>query len=89
MKYAKIGFWIIILCAYINNSIAQDFGILEPSGEVMETGLDNRSLAMGKTTTTTSRSSSAIFSNPSILATFSKPQFQVGGNSYTEQLKVK
>lgn len=45
----------------------------------METGLDNRSLAMGKTTTTTSRSSSAIFSNPSILATFSKPQFQVGG----------
>ena len=34
---------------------------------------------MGKTTTTTSRSSSAIFSNPSILATFSKPQIQVGG----------
>ena len=79
MKFFKIGFWIFILCIFISNSIAQEFRILEPSGEVMETGIDNRSLAMGKTTTTTSRSSSAIFSNPSILATFSKPQFQVGG----------
>ena len=80
MKFFNLGFCIFILCIFINNSIAQEYGfLLAPSGEVMETGLDNRSLAMGKTTTTTSRSSSAIFSNPSILATFSKPQFQVGG----------
>lgn len=79
MKLFKLGFWIIILCILINNSMAQDFGILTPSGEVLETGFDNRSLAMGKTTTTTSRSSSVIFSNPSVLATFSKPQVQAGG----------
>ena len=34
---------------------------------------------MGKTTITTPRGSSAIFSNPSILATFSEPQVQAGG----------
>lgn len=80
MKFFNLGFCIFILCIFINNSIAQEYEfLLAPSREVMETGLDNRSLAMGKTTTTTSRSSSAIFSNPSILATFSKPQFQVGG----------
>ena len=72
--------------------MAQDFGILReyeilsrtqeglpPSTEIIETGFDNRSLAMGKTTTITSRSSSALFSNPSVLATFSKLQGQVGG----------
>ena len=87
-----LGFWITILCIFTNNSIAQEIGslyaievlspgggALGPSGEVLETGFDNRSLAMGKTTITTSRSSSAIFTNPSVLATFSKPQFQVGG----------
>ncbi len=79
MKVFKLGFWIVILCILINNAIAQNFGILTPSGEVIETGFDNRSLAMGKTTTTTSRSSSAIFSNPSVLATFANPQVQVGG----------
>ena len=79
MKFFKLGFWIVIVCILINNAIAQNFGILTPSGEVIETGFDNRSLAMGKTTTTTSRSSSAIFSNPSVLATFANPQVQVGG----------
>lgn len=92
MKLFKLGFWIIIVCILINNSIAQDFGIsreyeilsriqtgLPPSMEIIETGFDNRSLAMGKTTTITSRSSSALFSNPSVLATFSKLQGQVGG----------
>ncbi len=79
MKLFKLGFWSIILCILIHNSTAQDFGILEPSGGVIETGFDNRSLAMGKTTTITSRSSSAIFSNPAILATFAKSQVQIGG----------
>ena len=79
MKLFKLGFWGIILCILIHNSTAQDFGILEPSGEVIETGFDNRSLAMGKTTTITSRNGSAIFSNPAILSTFSKSQVQVGG----------
>ncbi len=59
--------------------MAQEFGILTPSREIIETGFDNRSLAMGKTTTITSQSSSAIFSNPSILATFSKLEVQAGG----------
>ena len=53
MKLFKFGFWSLIVCILIHNSIAQDFGILEPSGEVLETGFDNRSLAMGKTTTIT------------------------------------
>ena len=79
MKLFKLGFWSIIVCILINNSIAQEFGILTPSREIIETGFDNRSLAMGKTTTITSRSSSAIFSNPSVLATFFKPQVQAGG----------
>ena len=37
---------------------------------------------MGKTAVTTARSSSAIFSNPSILATFSEPQIQLGGKLF-------
>ena len=68
-----------ILLILTHNSMAENFGVLEPSGEIIETGFDNRSIAMGKTTTITSSSSSAIFSNPAILATFSKPQVQVGG----------
>ncbi len=82
MKLLKLGFFSIALLALINNGIAQDFSILEPSSEIIETVLDNRSLAMGKTAVTTARSSSAIFSNPSILATFSEPQIQVGGKLF-------
>ena len=79
MKLFKLGYLFVTLLIFVHNVIAQDFGILEPSGEVIETGIDNRSIAMGKTTTTTSRTGSAIFSNPSILATFTKPQVQVSG----------
>ena len=79
MKLFKLGFWNLIVCILIHNGMAQEFGILEPSSEIIETGFDNRSLAMGKTTTITSKGSSAIFSNPSVLATFSKSQVQVGG----------
>lgn len=79
MKLFKLGYLFVTLLIFVHNSLAQDFGILEPSGEVLETGIDNRSIAMGRTTTTTSQSSSAIFSNPSILAIFTKPQVQVGG----------
>ena len=75
----KTGFLLGTLLILIHNSVAENFGILEPSTEIIETGLDNRSLAMGKTTTITSRSSSAIFSNPSILGTFTKTQVQAGG----------
>ena len=74
-----VSFPILVL---INSSVAQDFSILEPSTEIIETVFDNRSLAMGKTAATTARSSSAIFSNPSILATFSEPQIQLGGKLF-------
>lgn len=79
MKFIKLGYLFVTFLILVHNSVAQDFGILEPSGEVLETGFDNRSLAMGKTTTTTSRSGNAIFSNPSVLGTFTNPQIQVGG----------
>lgn len=62
--------------------MAQNIELFHPSREIIETGFDNRSLAMGKTTTITSRSSSAIFSNPSILATFSQLQVQAGGKLF-------
>ena len=55
MKLFKLGFLFVTLLILIHNSVAQDFGILEPSAEILETGFDNRSLAMGKTTTITSR----------------------------------
>ena len=79
MKLLQLGFLGITLFILISNGAAQDFSILGPSVEIIETGFDNRSLAMGKTAITTARGSSAIFSNPSILATFSEPQVQVGG----------
>ena len=69
----------VTLLILVHYSSAENLGILEPSAEIIETGLDNRSLAMGKTPTTTSRSGSAIFSNPSMLGTFAKSQVQVGG----------
>ena len=75
----KTGFLFVTLLIFLQHSVAENFGILEPSGGVIETGFDNRSLAMGKTITITSRSGSAIFSNPAILATFSKSEVQVGG----------
>ena len=79
MKLRQLGFLCITLLCLIPNAIAQGFGILEPSKEILEPVFDNRSIAMGNTAITTPRGSSAIFSNPSILATFSKPQFQLGG----------
>ena len=79
MKLLQHGFSCIILLVFINNGITQGFGTLNPSGEIIETGFDNRSMAMGKTAITTARGSSAIFSNPSILATFSEPEVQIGG----------
>ncbi|RKU21626.1 hypothetical protein C6499_21755 [Candidatus Poribacteria bacterium] len=79
MKLLQLGFLGIALLVLIGNSVAQDFSILGPSTEIIETGFDNRSLAMGKTAITTARGSSAIFSNPSILATFSEPEVQIGG----------
>lgn len=82
MKLLQLGFLCITLLVCVNNGIAQDFGILEPSSEIIETVFDNRSLAMGKTAVTTAKGSSAIFSNPSILATFSEPQIQVGGKLF-------
>lgn len=79
MKLLQLGFLGITLLVLISNGAAQDFNILVPGAEIIETGFDNRSLAMGKTTITTASGSSAIFSNPSILATFSEPEFQIGG----------
>ncbi len=69
----------MLTCILIHNGTAQDFGILEPSTEILETGFDNRALAMGKTTTITGNSSSTIFSNPALLAPFSKSQVQASG----------
>ena len=79
MKLLQLVFWGITLLFLINTTMAQDFEILEPSKEIIGIGFDNRSIAMGKTAITTARGSSALFSNPSILATFSEPQIQVGG----------
>ena len=86
MKLLKHSFLCIALLVFISSGMAQDdfgilgaFGILGPNAEIIETVYDNRSIAMGKTAITTARGSSAIFSNPSILATFSEPQIQVGG----------
>ena len=81
MKLLQRGFGSItlLILILINNAIAVDFKILAPSGDIIETGFDNRSIAMGKTAITTARGSSAIFSNPSILATFSRSQAQMGG----------
>ena len=79
MKLLQLGFLGIILLALINDGMTQDLDFFAPSEEVFETVFDNRSIAMGKTAITTARGSSAIFSNPSILATFSEPQLQVGG----------
>ena len=82
MKLLQYGFLCITSLVLISNGAAQDFSILAPSAEIIETGFDNRSLAMGKTAITTARGSSAIFSNPSILATFSEPEVQIGGKLF-------
>ena len=82
ITFSKILIVSFPLLVLINSGVAQDFSILEPSAEILETVFDNRSLAMGKTAATTARSSSAIFSNPSILATFSEPQIQLGGKLF-------
>ena len=79
MKLLQLGFLCITLLILINNVMAQDFEILRPSNEIIGIGFDNRSIAMGNTAITTARGSSAIFSNPSILATFSEPQVEGGG----------
>ena len=79
MKLLQLMCLGITLFVLIDNTVAQTLGILDPSTEIIETGFDNRSMAMGKTAITTARGSSAIFSNPSILATFSEPEVQIGG----------
>ncbi len=92
MKLHKFGLMCIALLVLIHNGVAQDFeiqyfgihdlnisGILAPSREIIETVYDNRSIAMGKTAITTANSSAAIFSNPSILGTFSDGHVHVGG----------
>ena len=82
ITFSKILIVFFLILVLINSGVAQDFSILEPSSEILETVFDNRSLAMGKTAVTTARSSSAIFSNPSILATFSEAQIQLGGKLF-------
>ena len=82
MKLLQLMCLGVTLCVLIHNAIGQDFQDyqgLYPSLEIIEPQFDNRSIAMGKTAITTARGSSAIFSNPSILAAFSEPQIQVGG----------
>ena len=79
MKLLQLVFCGTALLALINNAMAEDFEILAPRNEIIGIGFDNRSIAMGKTAITTARGSSALFSNPSILATFSEPQVQGGG----------
>lgn len=79
MRLRQLVFFCTVLLFFITPAMAQDFSILEPSREIIEPVFDNRSIAMGNTAITTPRGSSAIFSNPSILATFSQSQIQVGG----------
>ncbi len=75
LQFMCLGITLFVL---IHNATGQDFQSF-PGLEIIEPEFDNRSIAMGKTAITTARGSSAIFSNPSILATFSEPQIQVGG----------
>ena len=82
ITFSKVLIVFLPILVLINSGVAQDFSILAPSTEIIETVFDNRSLAMGKTAVTTARSNSAIFSNPSILATFSEPQIQLGGKLF-------
>ena len=79
MKLCQLGCLCLALLFFLTNAIARDFSILAPSGEVIVPVFDNRSIAMGNTAITTPRGSSAIFSNPSILAMLSKSQLQLGG----------
>jgi long-subunit fatty acid transport protein len=65
---------LMIFTIVVNVSVAQNF----ENGEI-ETELDNRGLAMGRTAITSATGSSSIFSNPSIIATFDKMQTQAGG----------
>lgn len=82
MKLFKTGLLGISLFVLINNGFTLQVGIDEPSMEIIEPIYDNRSIAMGKTATATARGSSAIFSNPSILGTFSAAQIQGGGKIF-------
>ena len=79
MKLLQLMCLGVTLFVLIHNATGQNLQSLPPSLETIEPQFDNRSIAMGKTAITTPRGSSAIFSNPSILATFSEPQIQVGG----------
>lgn len=79
MKRIQVGLFCVFLLVQINNCFAQNFDIIEPSTEILETVYDNRSIGMGKTAITTANSSSAIFSNPSILGTFTYGNIQIGG----------
>lgn len=82
MSFFKIGLLGIFLFVLINNGLTINVGIYEPSMEIIEPVYDNRSIAMGKTSTTTARGSSTIFSNPAILGSFSDPQIQIGGKIF-------
>ena len=79
MKRIRVGLFCVFLLVQINNCFAQNFDIIEPSTEILETVYDNRSIGMGKTAITTANSSSAIFSNPSVLGTFTDGNIQIGG----------
>ena len=79
MKQIRFCLFCVFAFILIYNANAQDFSVLSPSTEIIETVYDNRSIGMGKTAITTANSSSAIFSNPSILGTFSKGNIQIGG----------
>lgn len=65
---------LMVFLIIVNVSVAQ----MLKSGEI-ETEIDNRGIAMGRTAIASSAGSSAIFSNPAILATLKGQYVQVGG----------
>lgn len=77
--------FILVVCLMVIAATSQVFAQVSSDvnfEDIIQTALDNRSIAMGRTVTATAKGSSTIFSNPSMLATFSKPQVQVGGRLF-------
>ena len=82
-RFNMKAFTLVLVCLtslfIYNNAIAQDEIYFDPSIDLMETVLDNRSIAMGKTAITTANGSNTVFTNPALLAAFDKGQVQIDG----------
>ena len=88
MKQLQYVFLCVTILVFINNGTAQDSWMsLGPSTGIIEPVYDDRSIGMGQTAITTANSSSALFSNPSILGTFSDSRIHLGGKLFYGTIK--